>query len=319
MTVELLPPELAVPSNPRWHELRRQGITASEIAACLGLSPWESAFSLYWRKAENLENAVNDEMRAGARAEVVIADWWAEQHPEFEVTRAGLYAHPARPWEMATPDRLVSQRAVCGPCDAGVPMACTCGRQAVVGLVECKYLVDSWDGWGEPGTDDIPVYYRCQVMQQIDVMGVEWCYLAAWHGADFREYFIQRDEKDIRAIRAAGVDMMRRLKDGDPPPLDGSVATLRTLRQLHPDLDDREQEISWATAEGYRRSRAMLARAKQQADLWEARLRVEMGDARKAVHDGGFIASRSIYDRAEHVVKASIVDRINPARTKKGA
>ena len=67
---------------------------------------------------------------------------------------------------------------------------------------------------------------------------------------------------------------------------------------------------------------ALLARAfraRHADESHRARLRVEMGDARKAVHDGGFIASRSIYDRAEHVVKASIVDRINPARTKKGA
>src|SRR5690606_13226120 len=50
MAVQLLPPHEAVHGNPRWYELRRTGVTASEIPVILGLSRWDSPWSLWHRK-----------------------------------------------------------------------------------------------------------------------------------------------------------------------------------------------------------------------------------------------------------------------------
>src|SRR5690242_18272977 len=108
--VELLPPHEAKPSNPEWLKLRRAGISASEIAAVVGLSPWQSPFSLYWTKVEGWETESNAEMSAGTRAEPVIADWFADECDPLEnlvVCPAGLYASAERPWALATPDRLL--------------------------------------------------------------------------------------------------------------------------------------------------------------------------------------------------------------------
>jgi putative phage-type endonuclease len=80
--VELLPPSEAVPANERWHELRRAGITASEIAVVMGLSPYDSPFNLYWSKVNDWQWEGNEFTRAGQHLEDAIAQWWiATQDP----------------------------------------------------------------------------------------------------------------------------------------------------------------------------------------------------------------------------------------------
>ena len=93
--VELLSPEQANPGNPKWHTLRRDGVTASEIAAVLGLSPWDSPFSLYWRKINGWCADDPVDMSTGRRVEPVVADWWAT---------------PSAPRQACTSVRLASTR-----------------------------------------------------------------------------------------------------------------------------------------------------------------------------------------------------------------
>lgn len=296
------PIELVSASADRreWLAARRDGIGASEIAAVLGISPWESPFSLYWRKVNGWAVDINDEMSAGTRAEPVIADWFADQHPEFVAYPSGLYASRERPWQLATPDRLVLTECEHWRDDPHSSYPCAaCHHREPVALVECKYVVHGWDGWGEPGTDEIPVHYRAQGLWQADVMGVDEVYFAAWHGATFREYLVRRDETDLRMMREAGRRFMQRIEDDDPPSVDEHTATLATLKKLHPDLDDRAQEVNPATAAGYRRARALKTHATALCDRYEARLRAEMGDAKRAVCDGQTVATRVISDIAE--------------------
>ena len=317
-TVELLAPGEAGPDNPIWHELRRTAVSASEIAAVLGISPWESPFSLYWRKVNGWQVEATDQMSTGTRLEPAIADWWADTHPEFVVRPAGLYGHSERPWQLATPDRLVL---------AFVRPAVT----ELAALLECKWT-GSWDGWGDEGTDDIPVYYRAQGLQQADVLEVDEVHFAVLGPGGFRAYLVRRDEADLRVMRTAGAAFATRLIEDNPPDVDEHSATLAALKRLHPELVDEEAEISPATAAGYRRARALKAAAGRLADRFEARLRAEMRDRRVAVHDGVKLASRSIYDttrldttrlKAEQPEVAaayattSTTDRLTPARSKK--
>jgi putative phage-type endonuclease len=294
----------------KWLAARSRGLGASEIAAVLGLSPCQSPFGLYWAKIQGWRVEPTEEMLNGLRLEPAIADWWAEtQDPNenLRIVHAGLYAHPERRWQLATPDRLIYLDL---DCDLGDPWA------RPLAVLECKWVAQSWDGWGEPGTDDIPVHYRAQVLWQCDEMGVDSWHLAALGPGGFRAYKGRRDEDDLRVMREAGRCFWTRIEQGEPPELDAHPATLRALKALHPSLADRDQEVSPATTDGYRRARALKARAEATADLWEARLRAEMGDARRAVCGGRFVASRSIFKVAETVRHAYEVDRLNPAKSK---
>lgn len=322
-TVELLTPEQANPDNPEWHALRRDGITASEIGAVLGLSPWDSPFSLYWRKINDWRAEDTVDMSTGRRVEPVVADWWADAvgaPAGMTVRPAGLYAHEARRWQLATPDRLV--RTWVRP-----------GVGRLTSVLECKWT-GSWDGWGEPGTDDIPVYYRAQVLWQCDVLGVDEGHLAVLGPGGFRAYGpIRRDERDLTVMRTAGRRLLSRVNAGDPPDVDEHTATLATIKRLHPGLVDEQTEISTETAAGYRRARALKQAATQLSARFEARLRAEMGANRTAVDAAGVkVATRSVYDvtrvdtvrlkadqpeMAAAYATTSTTDRITPARSKR--
>lgn len=287
--VELLPPG-AGPQDPRWHELRRAGVTASEIAAIMGLSPYESPFSLFWRKVNAWTWEGNEFTAAGQHLEDPIALWWAAEHAnelgDPPLMRAGLYAHPDRPWQLATPDRKARFRVPGG------------GRMVTHGLLECKWVAYSWDGWGEPGTDEIPVHYRAQCLWQLDVMGVDEVHVAALGPGGFRAYRVRRDEADLALMRKAGEEFHRRLVDGDPPPLDSHTATLGALKQLHPSLGSGDVEVSLELAERYRLARLDRDGAKARVALCEAELRDALGSTyARAVRGGRLVASRSIFER----------------------
>jgi len=339
--VELLPPGEATPDNPRWHELRRAGVTASEIAVVMGLSKWDSPFNLYWSKLNGWSGEDSEIMSTGRHLEDAIAEWWmAERDPleNLHAERAGLYAHSERPWELATPDRLLF--LACEGCDGagwGVKLSTgytcqDCDARPPVALLECKWVAYSWDGWGEPGTDDIPVHYRAQALWQADVMGVEEVHIAALGPGGFRSYLVRRDENDLAVMRKAGEDFVRRLVEGDPPPLDSHTATLGALKRLHPQVGEGSVEVNPKLAEDYREARAARANADGWVAAVEAQIRSALGgEYQRAVSGGLLVASRSIFETrridsarlrterpeiAEAYTTVTTVDKLTPGRAK---
>lgn len=305
--VEIL--AVADPGSQAWHDARRQGVTASEIAAVMGLSPYESPFSLHWRKRHGWKVDDNEFMQGGRLLEEPIAQWWLLEHgqpAELTTMHAGLYAHPDRLWQMATPDRIVINLWGEG-----------------VALLECKWVAYSWDGWGEPGTSDVPVHYRAQCLWQMDVLGVDTVYLAALGPGGFRAYTIHRDEKDLRAMRAAGLKFWEDVQAGRAPDVDGSMATLDALKRLHPDVGTEPLEVPVELAETYRRARALRKRADQLVDSCEARLRLMLGsDYGRAVVGKKLVASRSVYEQPGDMAELDsldtdrpTIDRLSPGRS----
>lgn len=334
--VELLPPGTG-PHDERWHELRRAGVTASEIAVVMGLSPYDSPFNLYWSKLNDWRWGGNEYTGVGTHLEDAIADWWMAERDPLEnlvAARAGLFAHPERPWQLATPDRRLYLACVdCGgsgeagsfldPCEecdgSGLGIL-------LVALLECKWVAQSWDGWGEEGTDEIPVYYRCQGLWQADTLGVDEVHFAVLGPTGFRAYLVRRDEAgeaDLKLMRGAAEDFVRRLKEQDPPDLDSHSATVDALRKLHPSVGLGDVEVSVELAERYRIARLERDDAKARVALCEAEIRDVLGsEFNRAVVGKRLVASRSIFERTSededelHALDDGfpITDRLNPGR-----
>lgn len=333
--VEVLPPGTG-PHDPRWHELRRAGVTASEIAAVMGLSPWQSAFSLYWSKVNAWESGDNEYMSAGRHLEDAIADWWMATHDPLEnlvAAPAGLYASRERPWQLATPDRLLY--LACDSCDGkggyGMDVCSDCRTAGFRGddlaaLLEVKWVAQSWDGWGEPGTDEIPVYYRAQGLWQADTLGVDTVYFAALGPGGFRAYVLRVDdaaEGDLRMMRGAGGEFMRQLTEGEAPDLDGHSATISALQRLHPSVGEGDVEVPVELAERYRQARAERKHWDGVVAECEAQIRAALGsDFNRAVVGKKLVASRSVFERTAtdedelHALDDGfpITDRFNPGR-----
>lgn len=267
-----------------WLAARRKGIGASEIAAVLGISPWESPFSLYWRKVQGWDFEPSAEMEWGTRLEPAVAQKYADAHPDRSVQPTGL-VEGLEPWMMATPDRMLF----------GAEDWAARRDSWSIGLLELK-TAHSADGWGEPGTADIPVYYRAQVLWQMLCTEMHWADVAVLiGGSDYREYTVLRDEKDIAVMVEAGRRFMARIEAGDPPPLDDHHATLATVKRLHPELDDEVVPVNDSVAAGYLRAVRMTKLAERAKNRYETLLRAEMGRAKRATTtDGRKVATRTI-------------------------
>lgn len=305
MTAVLIPAS----SEAEWLQARRQGVTASEIAVVMGLAPEShgSAYKLYHQKLGILPPGEDaPELERGRVLEPYIAEKFAALHPEFTVGGDGrtLFAHPDRPWQLATPDRFACE-ILCGSCgQPGCPY--TSGPLAVV---ECKSDGGS-DEWGEPGTDEIPVHYRCQALWQMRVMGVDLAYVAClrirqW---DIRVYEISLDADaldDLQLMEREARDFLDRIDTLDPPDVDWRPATTGALKTLHAEVEDREVLISRRLAISYRAAVRRHKEAERRKDEMTNRVLAAMGTAKHAVEQGTGLplASRSV----------SHPKRINPA------
>jgi putative phage-type endonuclease len=223
------------PADPEWHKAREGKLTGSRLAAVLGLSPWESPYSL-WCEMAGLTPPTEQtgEQARGHYLEPSIAAWFADQHPDWEVFEAGTYVHQDRACHLANPDRLIRYHTL--------PDSMPVGWYdiEVSALLEIKTDADG-SGWGEPGTDEIPLYYRTQVQWYMDVLGLPRAHIAVLGGRlQFAEYVVDYDPADAAILRAAADEFLDSLLWQEMPDLDPHPATYEAVKQLHPSIEAKQ-------------------------------------------------------------------------------
>ena len=301
-----------------WLNARRRGVTASEVPILMGLSPWSSPYALYWQKAGDLNGQFdNMAMALGRHLESFVAGQFSELHPEFYVQGDGrsLYAHPDEPWQLATPDRMLydwGRVARTGEEFSGAPLA----------VLECKTTASYYDGWGDDGSDVIPVHYRCQVLWQMDVMGVGTGFVAClfMNARQLRVYELTMDAQaiqDLYVMRGEALQFLERIDLGDPPDVDWRPATRDALKHLNPAVDDTQVAIPNGMAQAWQAACGRYETAKQRKALFENRIRERLGTGHKATtRAGDVVARRDVYDVAAHPVKGFHVDKLVPVKPK---
>lgn len=266
----------AEPGSAPWLRL----MTASKVAAVLGLSPWESPFSL-WHRMSGTAGAkpATPETERGHYLEPAVARWWCDRHREFDVALSPLlfYAKDnAR--HAASPD--------------GTLHLLGCLDQSPVAALEVKTAARD-DVWGEDGSDEIPVYYRAQALWQayvLDVPRVHFAVLTSF--LEFREYVVERDETDLGVIHEAVAAFLDSLDHGEAPALDGHTETYRVLRQLHPDIDGSDVDLDPELVGDWLASRDDLATATDEEQRLRSLVLQLMGSAKRGLRDGTPVAQR---------------------------
>ncbi|MFE9382324.1 YqaJ viral recombinase family protein [Streptomyces sp. NPDC007025] len=281
------------PGTAAWDEARTGlTVTATEIAAILGLSPWQSRFSL-WHKKAGLPTApfeMTPAVEWGNRLEDPVAQKWEDEHPGQLAAPAGTWRHRDREWQRATPDRLVYPQ----PTDPfTVPHEAN-------GLLEVK-TSPTGDGWGPTGSDEFPIYYRCQVQWQMDTLGLPWTKFAVLiGGCDYREYHVDYDEADATLMREAALTFLHDVRHGIRPAIDDSTATYQTVRAQAEGRDDIDVEIPAELADRYlaavRDEKTAEAHKRQAA----AEVLDRIGTGYRAVHGDRRIAYRTVRDGHTH-------------------
>lgn len=258
-------------NSDEWHAARLNGIGASEIAAVVGLSPFESPFSLWHRKAGNLSgpDPANPLFYWGHALEPLVAARFAEGHPEYQVEPFGTYRSAEREWQIANIDRSLHS------IEDGF---------SVLEIKTTRYP----DGWGPSGGTEIPLHVQCQVMQQMDVFSAPYAWVAVLIGGnDYREYRIEFDADDAAALREAGAAFWESLQTQDEPPIDASFETYEAVRELHPEIDeDMDVEIDADLWAAYVISKAAADAAADEHRQIKSAVLNAMGQARRALVDG---------------------------------
>lgn len=235
MSAPVVVPDMK-PGDPDWVKV----VSASKIPAIVGLSRYESRFSLWHVMAGNTEPEPNNAtFERGHYLEPAIAHWFTDRTARedalsdqlaeldaHDLVIAGTYAHGDTPKHVASPDRNVVDAD-------GSPVA----------VLELKSGQNDWE-WGETGTDQIPIGYRCQVQWQLYVMDLRVAYVACITSRlEFRWYRIDRDDEDIAFLVEAADAFLASIAAGEEPDLDSSEHTYNALKALHPDIDGTTVEL----------------------------------------------------------------------------
>lgn len=247
--------------SPEWHEARRSVIGGSEVGSIMGVNSFESRYVLWYRKAGYLgktEEVANPLFEWGHRLEPVVAEKFADMHPEFSVQVSGSWVHQDRPWHGANPDRLLAPRYDYVDEDGNVLDL----EADVEAVLEIKTSMSGY-GWEN---DMCPVKYVAQLRWYMECFGLDYGYLVVLASlGDYREFMVPRDPtKPVVSMQTGaeewysigGQEMLDAVKEfydslpgqltpgGTPPPIDGGTDTYELIRERHPDITNADVVVT---------------------------------------------------------------------------
>lgn len=183
-----------------WIQARRTGVGGSDVAAILGLSKWKTPLQVYLdKRGEGVEQQDNDAMLWGRYLEPVVRQAYADQTGNEVRVLDEMVRHQVHDFMIANLDGFVLQED--GP------------RR----VFEAK-TARTGEGWGEPGSDQIPQPYLLQVQHYMEVTGFCVADVAVLiGGSDFRIYEVPADRELQEMLIEAEAEFWQRVQRGDPP------------------------------------------------------------------------------------------------------
>lgn len=213
------------PDREAWLAQRSTGIGGSDVAAVLGLSKWRTPLQVYQEKRGELgPSPDNEAMRWGRYLEPAVRQAYADQTGNEVMIPAAMLRHPRHDFMVANIDGFVQDRA---------------GR-----IFEAK-TARTAEGWGEPGSDQIPQAYLLQVQHYMEVTALPVADVAVLiGGADFRVYTVEADHELQEMLIDAEAEFWQRVQRGDPPePVTVADAVARWGRSSTADLVMADAEV----------------------------------------------------------------------------
>ena len=222
-------------TREQWLADRATGIGGSEASAVMGVGR-KSRYTLWAEKTGLVrpDDVDSEAAHWGKLLEGVILDEFAKRSgrkvrywPQtLSVT------HRELPWMRCTPDGLQwwEQRG------AGVVQVKTCSQR-----MGSEY--GPGIGWGDDETDAdpnewreyVPLNHQIQLQHEMEVCGAGWGSIVVLIGGQVMKWWdVQRDDKFIATLIDAERDFMGMIERRDPPEIDGSESTTRTVKKMHP-------------------------------------------------------------------------------------
>lgn len=255
-----------------WLAARKNGVGASESAAAIGVSPWETPVELWQRKTGRAaDTSENEAMRWGTLLEPLILAEYARTTGRHVHSQQTFVRHPVYPWMFCTLD------------------AFTAGGR----LVEVK-TASAWArGWGLEGTDEVPDHYRVQVHHQMAVTGATEADLVVLVGGQrLQIHPIERDPGLVTAVEDRVGEFWECVRT-DTPPTWGRL-TAADLAAVFPRCEGEVEapfEL-YALLSDHARAEADAAASLADVERLKARILELMGESRSARLADGRVVRR---------------------------
>ena len=265
--------------SKEWLEERGKGIGGSDIAAIVGYSKWESAYSLWCKKTGRIQDSTTSSaMEWGNRLEDVIIDKFADEHPDYTLLRnVGSWAHNERPWQKANPDGLYF--------DAN-------GELCLLEVKTAQYE-DDWKTL-TPGEYDVPLHYQTQVQWYLQTLGLsKGTVIVLFHGNLYKEITFEAMPfmQDINLEDAA--KFWEHVQEKKRPEWDGSDVTVEAVRKQHPDIDADESVELMELAAEYKIADEQVNAYTDTLNRTKAEILDIMGNAKYGTYGGEVVFVRS--------------------------
>ena len=248
-------------------------IGGSDVAAILGVSPWQTRYQL-WAQKTGLVTIQTDPVKEkifarGKRLEPVILQMFEDESGLHVDHRNRRFQDSEYPFLAAEIDGETGDQNI--DAKTAQPFA--------------RHL------WGEPGSDEIPLYYTAQFMHGLMVTGREVCHVAAMIGLDdFRIFKVQRDDELIALIREKELEFWELVQSQTPPPIETAEDALSVWPTSHPET----VSVSEIVADHFAELKAIKAQIKAlEADEESLRnaLLPAFEDAEAIEYDGRILAT----------------------------
>ena len=297
-------------SDQAWHDWRRDGIGASDIGALLGLSRWDSPWSLWATKVGLLSpTETTERQQMGHDFEPVIAQLFTRKTGLYVAAEQTWCANPAEPWMRCTVDGFVGEGF-----EPDGTVVLDIDMSTALGGFEAK--TDGRLGW----PDGVPDSYEAQAQWSMGVTGMErWWIAVIFSGWRFEVFEVKRDDADIAfMVGRARTFWFDHVLTGTPPPTDGSQATLDALAEVYPEPVE-GKSIDLAAIPGLTSTHRLWLYHKNEAKVQKAMaaghaatLQAALGDAEEGTIDGVPVVSWRKIDRGGYQVEPTSYRQLLP-------
>lgn len=249
----------------QWLAERRTGIGGSDAAAILGLSKWRTPYAVWQDKTgQGAELPDSAPLKWGRNLEPIIRQEYAEATGRTVWQPKEMLRHPQHPFMLANLDGMTEDRRI----------------------VEIK-TARSDAGWGEPGTDAVPVEYLLQVQHYMLVTGFPVADIAVlFGGQDFRLYEVAADAELHALLVEEETRFWQSVIDNVPPePVSVADAVAKFGQASNGQAIEASSDVLQAIKELHA-ARAAVAQAQEQEDAAKTRVMAYMGAFDTLMHEG---------------------------------
>ncbi len=235
--------------------IRATAVGGSEVAAVCGLNPWMRPIDVFLRKTGQAPpDETSHHLERGHFLEAGLRDWYRTKVERLR--GAPVTVRPGNTWRHDKHERVVAT-------PDGLVYSANGDLERVLELKSPGFRTA--DDWGEPGTDDVPLYYVTQAIWEMAVTGTKLADVAPLIDGDLLIYTVTYND----AVFGELLERVNRfwrdyVVTGTPPPPDGSESYSEHIARRFPHTNG---DLLIATPEDEALAKALqVARAAKDAN-----------------------------------------------------